>query len=486
MRDELETAYIPACPDCQRNKSSTKRKAGPLHPLPVPDGRCDSVAIDFIGPLPEDSGFNCCATLTDRLGSEFRFVPTRTNVTAEDFALQFFENWYCENGLPQEIVSDRDKIFVSKFWRALHKLTGVKLKMSTAYHPETDGSSERTNKTLIQCLRYHVSAAQNNWVRALPRVRFNMMSTVNASTGFAPFQLRFGQMPRVIPALGTIKPLDRTRDAKAAEKLLALLHDDIAEARDNLLLAKASQAHQANKTRLPTPNYKVGDRVSLATRKRRKHFLASGKKRVAKFMVRNEGPYKITAVHNECSTVTLDLGPNSKMYPVFHTAEVTPWNENDNALFPGRELTHPGPVVTLDGQEEFYVDEIIDKRERYGNTEYRVRWRGYGRESDDWLDESELVDSAHLEAFQNGLSQSGISDLPDPNIADTFSDPPADSPALQDSTVPDRPNGVCDDAPTHSAAYPAGPASPPPRYGLRKRVGGKVPSRVRGSTTSAA
>ncbi|KAF7311150.1 Chromo domain-containing protein [Mycena chlorophos] len=148
------------------------------------------------------------------------------------------------------------------------------------------------------------------------------------------------------------------------------------------------------------------------------------------------------------------------MYPVFHTAEISPWNENDNTLFPGRELTRPGPVVTLDGQEEFYVEEIIDKRERYGNTEYRVRWRGYGRESDDWLDESELVDSAHLEAFQNGLDQSGISDLPDPNIADTSSDPPND---LKDSTPPDLSDIVSHDTATHSAAYPAG------RYGLRKR-----------------
>jgi len=66
----------------------------------------------------------------------------RTDIMAEDLALVFFNNWYCENGLPKEIISDRDKLFVSKFWQALHKLTGVKLKLSSAYHPETDGSSE--------------------------------------------------------------------------------------------------------------------------------------------------------------------------------------------------------------------------------------------------------------------------------------------------------------------------------------------------------
>jgi Reverse transcriptase (RNA-dependent DNA polymerase)./Integrase core domain. len=152
MRRDLESAYVPACMECQRNKSSTQKPQGPLHPLPIPDDCGSSVAIDFIGPLPEDDGYNCIMSLTDRLGSDVRIVPTRTDITAEDCALLFFRNWYCENGLPAEIISDRDKLFVSKFWRMLHKLTGVKLKMSTAFHPQSDGSSERLNKTINQCL----------------------------------------------------------------------------------------------------------------------------------------------------------------------------------------------------------------------------------------------------------------------------------------------------------------------------------------------
>jgi hypothetical protein len=96
-------------------------------------------------------------TMTDRLGADIRIVPSHTTLTAEQFALTFFDHWYCENGLPADIVSDRDKLFMSKFWKALTRLTGVKLKMSTAYHPETDGTSERSNKTVNQALRYHVS-----------------------------------------------------------------------------------------------------------------------------------------------------------------------------------------------------------------------------------------------------------------------------------------------------------------------------------------
>jgi hypothetical protein len=166
-----------------------RKPSGPLHPLPVPDDRGDSVAIDFIGPLPLDDGFDCILSMTDRLGSDIQIVPTRTDITAEDLTVLFFNHWYCENGLPKEIISDRDKLFVSKFWCALHKLTGVKLKLSSAYHPETDGSSERSNKTINQCICYHVRCNQKGWVRALPRIRFDIMNSVNASTGFLNFQI---------------------------------------------------------------------------------------------------------------------------------------------------------------------------------------------------------------------------------------------------------------------------------------------------------
>jgi len=138
-----------------------------LHPLPILDQRGDSIAIDFIGPLPEDDGKNSIITFTDQLGSDIQLVASWTDISAEDLAYLFF---YCENGLPSEIMSNRDKIFVSRFWKSLHKLTGVKLKLSTVYHPETDGASEHTNKMVNQALRYHVEWNRLGWAHALPRI----------------------------------------------------------------------------------------------------------------------------------------------------------------------------------------------------------------------------------------------------------------------------------------------------------------------------
>ena len=106
MRRDLESAYVPLCVECQRNKSSTTKPLGPLHPLPVPDKCGDSVAIDFVGPLPLDNGFDCIVTFTDHLGSDVRIVPCKTSLTSEELADIFFQNWYCKNGLPLNIISD--------------------------------------------------------------------------------------------------------------------------------------------------------------------------------------------------------------------------------------------------------------------------------------------------------------------------------------------------------------------------------------------
>src|SRR6202040_2254656 len=156
--------------------------------------------------------------------------------SAEDLAVLFFDHWFCENGLPDEIVSDRDKLFISRFWKALTALCGVKLKMSSSYHSQTDGSSECSNKTINQSLRYHVDRSQRGWVRALPRIRFNLMNSVNVSTGFSNFQLHLGRAPRLIPPIVPADLPESLRSAATrAEDLISRIKTDVLEAQDNLV-----------------------------------------------------------------------------------------------------------------------------------------------------------------------------------------------------------------------------------------------------------
>jgi len=281
MHRDLEDTYIPSCAECQWNKSATTRLTGLLHPLPVPEERGASVAINFIGPLPLDDGFDCIVSMTDRLGgSDVRVVPTKMKMTGEEFAVIFFNHWYCENGLPGEIVLDHDKIFTATFWRALNALTGMKLRMSSSFHPKTDGASEQTNKTINQAIRYHVHRNQKGWVRALPKIRFNIMNTINASTGFSGFKLRLGRSPHMIPPIVPSEiPWElQGPDAREAMRMIERIALDVEEAKDNLLLAKVVQAFHANKGHGKDDIFMVGDKVMLATLNRRREYVRKGEK----------------------------------------------------------------------------------------------------------------------------------------------------------------------------------------------------------------
>ena len=185
--------------------------------------------MDFIGPLPENDGTDCILTIMDRLGSDIQIIATRTDITAEELAVIFIDHCYCENGLPSEIISDRDKLFVMKFWKALHKLIGVKLKLSTAYHPETDGSSEWTNKTVNQCLCFHVEHNQKGWKRVLPCIRFFLMNTINKSTGYSLFQLKYGRSPRVLPYWDNSD--DASRENLEAREIVRMIEKNVADAK---------------------------------------------------------------------------------------------------------------------------------------------------------------------------------------------------------------------------------------------------------------
>ena len=148
-------AYVRSCSSCTQNKSSTQAPTGFLHLLPVPSNRFLEIALDFIGPLPESNGYDCIVIMTDRLMDYVLIEPMVTTAMAPEITLLFYQTWYHRFGLSHGITSDRDKLFVSRFWQKLFKKLNVHLHMSTAFHPETDGSSERSNKTAIEALWHY-------------------------------------------------------------------------------------------------------------------------------------------------------------------------------------------------------------------------------------------------------------------------------------------------------------------------------------------
>ena len=268
------------------------------------DDHFDTVALDFIGPLPEGHGKDTILTLTDLLGADLHITATHSTYTAAQVAVILFNEWYCENGLMLHLISNWDLLFTAELWTTLHKLTSVKLRMSTSYHPEKDGSSEQTNKTVNQAIRYHVDNNQKGWLAKLPQIQFAIMNTVNTSTGFSGFQLKTGWSPQVIPPL---IPLSANATAKqtTAHKIITCVTLDIKEAQDNLLAAKICQAYHANEHHAPEDIYEVGDLVMLSTKNRHCNYKCKGKTHIAKFMPWNNGPYTITHAFPEHSEYTL-------------------------------------------------------------------------------------------------------------------------------------------------------------------------------------
>src|SRR4030081_3287502 len=128
--------------------------------------------MDFIGLLPLSDSYNCILVIIDRLMKMAYFIPTTINVTAPEVARLFMDNIYRLHGMPESIVSDRDITFTSKFWRTLFELLGTKLTFSTAFHLQTDGQTECTNRTLEQILRAYVSWNQSKWHKCLAPLEF--------------------------------------------------------------------------------------------------------------------------------------------------------------------------------------------------------------------------------------------------------------------------------------------------------------------------
>src|SRR5258705_11614155 len=137
--------FCKTCGKCQRAKVSNQNPTGKLHPLPIPSKPWDSIGMDFVGPFPKVNGLNYLWVIICRLTSMVHLIPTHTSITARDLSWKYLREMGWLHGLPSSIVSDRDSKFMLKWWREIHCLLGMKLTMSTLFHPQMDGQTERAN-----------------------------------------------------------------------------------------------------------------------------------------------------------------------------------------------------------------------------------------------------------------------------------------------------------------------------------------------------
>ncbi|SDA02212.1 BZ3500_MvSof-1268-A1-R1_Chr7-3g09563 [Microbotryum saponariae] len=196
--------FCRSCEDCTRGKASTQVPYGRLHPMPIPSGPWEQVAIDFMTGLPpvelEGRMVAQIMVVTDTWGKMVHLIPLPADADSELVAEKYYATVFRLHGMPSAIVSDRDPKFTSQFWRALQAKIGTVLRMSTAAHPETDGSSENQIKMVTQTLRIMVSSNHEAWASRLVEAEFALNSSVAVSTSLSAFEATYGYLPRCWPS----------------------------------------------------------------------------------------------------------------------------------------------------------------------------------------------------------------------------------------------------------------------------------------------
>ena len=373
MKEQVQQ-YVKHCQCCQKNKATNKAPAGELLPLPTFQGPWQDITVDFTE-MPESLGYNNILVVVDRFSKEAVFIPCTKEENALTTAKLFRDHVWCRHDLPSSVVSDRGSIFVSHFMGELYKILEIKRTMSTAFHPQTDGQTERLNCEINTYLHIYVSDCQQDWAKWIKIAQFVWNNMVSSVMTDSPFGITRCYSPR----LGT-EPVDVS--APAAKDFAAIFNKVIAASEK----AKITMKSQADKHCSTAPIYKISDQVWLSTDNLQMLNRAS-KKLTEKWI----GPYEISSVMP--NAVELKLPKMLRIHPVVNISRVKPYL----GPLPGQPVSRPGPIhVTEDRDEEYEVDAIVDSRIYKGKLQYLVHWKGYDESERTWEPVSNLKNSPEI------------------------------------------------------------------------------------------
>jgi hypothetical protein len=360
--------------ECAKNKSNRHAPYGLMKSPKTPERAWESIAWDFIVKLPVSTEpmtgtkYDAILVIVDRLTKYAYFIPYKEASTAEDLAYAFLRTVVSQHGLPKEIISDRDKLFISKFWQTLTTQLGTKSKLSTAFHPQTDGQTERTNQTLEQYLRCYVNYRQDNWVGLLPMAQFAYNSASTETTKVSPFFANYGFEPEAYRT-------PRTSEYAAQRAILSVenikeLHKQLSM--DIQFLALRS-ARYYDKHRSVAPTFKRGDKVYLL-RKNIKTKRPSSKLDHVKI-----GPFKIKRIVSSVN-YELELPEKMKIHPIFHVMLLEPAPAN----------ARTDTKMETNNDDEYEVEKILDTKLEGQTIKYLVKWKDYPNSENTWEPERHL------------------------------------------------------------------------------------------------
>jgi len=381
--------FVRNCDSCGRNKAWRDRRQGFLKPLPIPDRLWREISIDFITQLPVSNGFMNILVITDRLGKGAIFEPC-DDMTAEAVALTFIRIFYRHHGLPSAIVSDRGPQFVGALWSRVCQLLRINRRLSTAFHPETDGSTEHMNQVLEPYLRAFVDYAQDDWARLLPMAELAINNRDSISTGVSPFFLSHGYHVEPLEVTESLRTGKGVSPVQRADGIVRKLREATEWAQMAMAAAQQRQEDSANRLRQQSPQYQVGDKVWLSLENIRTD-------RPSKKLDARHAKFTVTEVVGSHS-YRLDTPPG--IQNVFHS-KLLRLAATDPLPHQVTDDLQPAPRLVT-GVDEYGVEAILkERRKRRGRgwvQEYLVKWEGYARPT--WEPADALADAEALDVYE--------------------------------------------------------------------------------------
>ena len=374
--------WVAKCPTCQLVKAEHQVPSGLLQNLPIPEWKWDHITMDFVTGLPTGikSKHNAVWVVVDRLTKSAHFMAISDKDGAEIIAEKYIDEIVRLHGIPVSIVSDRDTRFTSKFWKAFQKALGTRVNLSTAYHPQTDGQSERTIQTLEDMLRACVLDWGGNWEKYLRLVEFAYNNNFQASIGMSPYEALYGRAcrtPLCWTPVGERRLFGPTIVDETTERM-KFLKIKLKEAQDR-------QKSYANKRRKEL-EFQVGDLVYLKAMTYKGAGRFTSRKKLSPRYV---GPYKVIERVGAVA-YKLDLPPKlNAFHNVFHVSQLrkclSDQEESVEDVPPGLKEN-----MTVEAWPVRIMDRMTKGTRGKSRDLLKVLWNCGGREEYTWETENKM------------------------------------------------------------------------------------------------